>query len=391
MNRKKDYKSSKRMILILIMLISSVILTSCWNYREINDVDIIVGVGIDWDSKNNKYILTYEVISVEPGVGRGRMQSRTIQNTGDTLFGGIRKFAEKNGKVAYWAHTKVMIISRDTAEKGIVPMLDYTMRDAEFRPDMNILISDENTASQILTLKQGMKISSFKLEESLKVQHKVGSFENVDLWNFTDKLSREGFSPVAPIVYLEKRGEKIVPKVSGTAVFKEDKMIGILGGDETKYYLFIDDEIRNQPLDIKYQVDSEDLNVSLEILKNNTKVKPINKGGKLVMSINIETDVAIAEIGGTKNIIEEKARGELEKNIEKYIKRNVIRLINRVQDEYNSDIFGFGNTIKKQMPKEWKKIGKEWDEYFPKLKVEVNTKVNITKSALTSEPIKIGE
>lgn len=392
MNTNRNHKFFKTIIMILSILMSSTILTSCWNYREINDVDIVTGLAVDWDSMNKKYLLTYEIISTEQARGDAvRMDSKIIQNSSETLFGAVRKFVEKNGKVAYWAHTKVMIISRRAAERGIVPMLDYTMRDAEFRPDMNILISNENTASKILTIKQGSRISSFKLEETIKVQDKVGSFQNVDLWNFTDKLSREGFSPVAPLVYLENKEGEIITKVSGTAVFKEDKMIGVLDGEETKYYLFIDDEMKNQPLEIKHQVDDEEVNVSLEILKSNTKVKPINKDGKLVMDINIETDVSIAEIDGTANVIEEKERKELEKNTEKYIKQNVMRLINRVQDEYNSDIFGFGNIIKKKMPKEWKEIGKQWDKYFPQLKIEVNTKVNVTKSALTSEPIKIGE
>lgn len=101
--------------------------------------------------------------------------------------------------------------------------------------------------------------------------------------------------------------------------------------------------------------------------------------------------MGIAEIDRAADVLEEKARKKLAKDTEKKIEENIKKLIKKVQTNYNSDIFGFGNSIKKNMPNEWKKICKEWDEYFPKLDVEVSSEVNITKSALLSKPHKIEE
>lgn len=389
---KKLVSKIKIVIILIFIIMSNLVLTSCWNYREIDSVDIIAGLGIDKEPNNDKYLITYEVISSMAGENKREVGTKIIQNRGEAIFDAVRKFVEKNGKVGYWSHTKVMIIGKNTAESGIIPMVDYTMRDGEFRPDMNILIADENLAADIFTsIYKDIPVVSFKLDETLKYQNKIGSFERVDVWNFTDKLAKEGFSPVVPLVYLEKESGKIIPKIRGMAVFKSDKMIGTLNGEETKYYLFIDDEIENEPIVIKYNEDGKNITICLEILKNKTKLKPTKIGNKIVMNIDIECDTSIIEIGGTANVIDEKGRKELEKYAEEHIEKNIVRLVNKVQYNYNSDIFGFGDTIKKENPELWKEVGDDWDKQFKNLEIDTNVKVNIKKSALIIEPIKIGE
>jgi len=53
MNKKR------RSNLIIIFILISFLLTSCWSYKEVDDVDIIMGAGIDWDNNKNEYIVTF--------------------------------------------------------------------------------------------------------------------------------------------------------------------------------------------------------------------------------------------------------------------------------------------------------------------------------------------
>jgi spore germination protein KC len=109
------------------------------------------------------------------------------------------------------------------------------------------------------------------------------------------------------------------------------------------------------------------------------------------MKINVIVDVSIAEIEGGEDFIKKDKRKELEIKSENYMEQGINNLIVRVQEQYGSDIFGFGNNIENGMPNLWKNFKKNWDEEFKNLKFETVVNVNIKRSELTSQPIKAGE
>ena len=73
----------------------------------------------------------------------------------------------------------------------------------------------------------------------------------------------------------------------------------------------------------------------------------------------------------------------------KTIKKRLEKTINKMQIEYQSDVFGFGNQIYKKYPKKWKKIEKHWnDKYFPNLKIKINTNFKINSVGSLDRTIK---
>ncbi len=48
------------------------------------------------------------------------------------------------------------------------------------------------------------------------------------------------------------------------------------------------------------------------------------------------------------------------KEIETYIKNTV----SKVQNEFESDIFGFGSAFHRKYPKEWHKVKHNWNDIF---------------------------
>ncbi|MCT4544743.1 MAG: Ger(x)C family spore germination protein [Vallitalea sp.] len=386
----------KKIKLILIYILTCTLLVGCWNYNEIDQVEIVLGIGIDshiilakerGKLSESQYHVTYEIVGIESE--KGQLKSRILKNEGDTFFRAIRKIIEKNGKRAYLAHMKILVISEELAKKDIREILDYTMRDVEYRPDVHVLITDNNKAEDIF--QESEEVVSMKLNDALKNQNKIGTFESITVWNIIDKLTKKGYEPVIPLVRVTKEGEKIVHIIGGIAVFKGTKMVGKLTEDETLYYLFIDNEIKNQPLSMEYFYENNLGHVSVEIYKSNTKVTPVFKDDKISMKINIECNVSVNELSEEIDITSEKERIKLEEHIAKTIEKGVQDVILRAQKDYNSDIFGFGDLIKRKNNSKWKKVQDDWDSIFPTIPVVTNVNVNITRTALSSQSIKIDE
>lgn len=57
-----------------------------------------------------------------------------------------------------------------------------------------------------------------------------------------------------------------------------------------------------------------------------------------------------------------------------------------LQEEYQSDIFGFGEAIHRSNPEEWNKIKENWDEEFSDLtvNVKVDMKIRLTGTVNSS-------
>jgi len=222
-------KKIKKCVFISVILAISLLFTSCWNYREINELSVINGFTIDEGKENYKYDVTAEILAPKLAIGRDKVKSRLVEIEGDTLFKAARRIIEVDGKKAYWSHAKVMIVSKAIAEKGLISVIDFANRNPEPRPDLHILIADMDKAKEIYKLYgQDVSVISFKLQEMLENEGQIATYKAVDLWRFINDLTDEVISPIAPILYLSEIEGKKMPKIGGIAVFKVDAFISFI-------------------------------------------------------------------------------------------------------------------------------------------------------------------
>ncbi|WFD08995.1 Ger(x)C family spore germination protein [Tepidibacter hydrothermalis] len=380
----------KKKILFFIIPISMFILSGCWNYREINDVNIINGAAVDSFEKKDEYVLSVEIIKPQAGQDF-KLEADIISEKGKSIFDAVRTMIVHSGKRAYWPHAKVFIISEDIAKKGVVDVIDFINRDAEVRSDIWLLISQEKTAKEILNSETKLHSTiSAHLEDKLKNKDSVSKFQDIELHQFLKDLAAEGISCTIPTVHITKEKDQKVPEIFGMGVFKKDKLVGYIDGMETMSMMLIKDELKSGVFVVR-NVDNTNTDCTLEIFKTKTKVEPVIKNGNIVMKIDSKLDVGIGEIVGKADLISEPGRDKLKLQAEETVKKELLKTIKRVQKDYDSDIFGFGNVIYRKKPEEWKKIKNDWDQIFAHLNVDVNVEVNIKGSALTSKPIKVGD
>jgi spore germination protein KC len=89
----------------------------------------------------------------------------------------------------YWSHAKVVIVSRDIAEAGILQVLDWFSRDNETRTDINILVSGESTASEILTSSPlADTVVSFEIQKILDSQKRLNHAPDIEVWKFANDI-----------------------------------------------------------------------------------------------------------------------------------------------------------------------------------------------------------
>lgn len=386
-------KKLKKIMIIILIILNTFILSSCWNYRETKNMAIVAGAAIDRDEIKDKYILTTEILQFEPSGEQNSITSKIFVTEGETLSDAVRDILTKKGQKPYWSHAKVVIVSKQIAQENILPVIDYISRDAEIRGDIKLFISKQNTAGEILNKedKKNKEIISFGIDDTVNYNQSLSKFPEVNLWNFMQELGRDGSSSIVTSIDRKKESEEEMVMVYGSYAFKGDKAIGWLDSKESKATLFIKNKIKYGILPLTTVVNGVKYKNDLEIFKNNTIITPVYENKKLSLDINVKTDVGIASVGGNINFMEEENRRMLQKDAEKLIKTNIEKIIYRAQHELHSDIFGFASVIKRDTPKEWRKIQPNWNKEFQEMNTNVNVKVNIVSYALRSKSIRIGE
>jgi len=382
----------KRCCFLILIITFTITSTGCWNYREINNLNLAAGIGLDKETKDKKYILTTEILVPKPKNAVSVERSRLVEAEADTVFKAMRNTIKSNGKMIYWSHCKAMIISEGIAKEGVIQVLDIIDRNPEMRPDISILIADGQSPEKILKEAKSIEdVTSYKIRDSMDNQDKLPNYSKGDTWDFISELMKEGIEPTASLVKIVYKNGKKDFQIGGVAVFKKDKMVGKLNENETEAFLFIRNQAKGGVIVLDKKASGIPVNISLEVLKAKCKMTPSYVNGKLAMGVNLDMDVSMTEVEGSEDVIKPDKRKMVEKAFEEYMKKRIVYVIGKAQQEYDSDIFGFGRTIRNNMPTVWKSVKGNWDEQFKNLSTEVTVKANITKTVLTSESIKPGE
>lgn len=377
----------KRMgLLLCICILMTISITGCWSRRELNDLAIAVGMGID--KSGSKYHVSVQV--VEPAEVAGNKSSGVApvtmyQATGNTLLEALRKMTTISPRKIYIAHLRVVVIGESLAKEGIADSLDFLTRDPEARNDFFIVIAKETKAIDTLKILTNLeKVPSVRLFSALEVSEKQWAPTTaVKVDKLISDLVSEGRHPILTglkvigdpkIGETKKNVETILSpadlQYSGLAVFRKDKLIGWLSNEEGKAYNYINDNVKSTAGSV---ICPDGGKITLKVIRSHTKIKGSVRDDRPRIDIEVMTEANVAEVQchlDLRNV-------ETIENVEKWADQRAEELINktitRVQQDYKVDIFGFGEAIRRSNPKDWKKLKENWDQTF--VNIPVNIKV----------------
>jgi spore germination protein KC len=355
---------------------------------------IVAGIAIDKDKSSGIYSVTLELIDPLSSKETTGMASKIVEASGKTVGDAFLEIIQVHGKKAYFSHSKILILSKDMNEGDVISIIDIINRSTEMRGDMKLIISLESTASEILykAHQNESGIASFSINNAIKNRDRISNFASVDIWGFTELLFTQGVSPIAPgIEIISNKGTGSF-NIKGTVSFQGGKSIQWFDDEESKAILILQDKLKDGLITINCVVDDKVYVNTLGVIKSKTKISPEFKDNKIKLIVKVDMETYIEQLGGQVDFIDKKGRSILQEQGEIHIKKQIQQVINKSQQQFSNDIFGFSGVIMRKMPKEWKNvIQPKWAEYFENLETEISVSINVRDSGLISKPIKIEE
>jgi spore germination protein KC len=170
--------------------------------------------------------------------------------------------------------------------------------------------------------------------------------------------------------------------ISGTAVFKGDKLVGKLDKAEGRGLLWVLGKVKSGIIIVKGPQNDK---LSLEIIRASGKITPELKNNTITMNITVNEEGNIGEETGPENLSKLPEIKALEEKKTEVIRNEIMASIKKAQ-ELNADIFGFGDAVHQKYPKQWKSMEDKWDELFPNIQVTVKIEAKIRLMGRINRP-----
>ncbi len=373
----------RKVLRVLALCLIPMMLTGCWSYRSLNDISIVMGMSVDKDPITGDFTVVNEIADLSKSIKDSGLGSKRVETKGKTIFEAVRNAKRKMNNRLYFGNMHIIAIGEQTARSdGIAGAVDWIMRDAETRETISLLIAQGSDGKDLLESEGAdQPIISLAIDSIVNDDNQVTSSTNqIDLYKAYDILNGQGMNLTLPAFHITDNDGKKVIELNGIAAFKEDKLVGFLPPDESKYFLIATNQCHGGILALASQGTGMP-DVSLEIAGSREKTNFTNNGGQISFQIETETDVYLAENINSLDPLDEQQLKALEKEAEKRLEFEINAMIKQVQTEIKSDIFGFGHIIHQRDLKLWRQIKNDWEQRFETLPVSVTCKVNIKNSA----------
>lgn len=378
----------KKIALVLFIIIFPLLLCGCYDRLETNQTVVSAGVGIDLNREGRIDFTVQLNKPVDPQkTTTFTQQVENISAEGDSITEAARRTMLYVPRVPLWSHADIFVIGGSLAQNGLGGMPDFVSRNRNIRHNIIVLVSPENKPEEIFKSSCPLSLCSSRgVLRILKFQEKMlGCYTSVDMLHFFGRLATPGIDPLAPQVVITKdiKGNNILT-IEGMAVFSGDKMAGSLDARESRGYRFMyPKDYKGGILTVKSPFNPDDF-IDLEISHFKSSIKPVKKDDKIIIRLETELDLNIFGIQAKEEILTTEKITDLEKAAQNQVKEDITACVEKAK-KLNSDIFGFGQSIYRYMPKEWEKLSSNWEQVYPDIDYEVKVKTKIKNAYFISK------
>ncbi|PWA06282.1 hypothetical protein DCC39_17595 [Pueribacillus theae] len=370
-----------------IILCSLLLLTGCWNNQEIDNVALVHGVGLD--KSDGQLNISVEIIKPTSqqeggqGASQGGGQHIVLEKNAGTLLEGARGLIRYAKRRLEFGHTRVWLIGERLAKEDFVHVLDSVRRDQMLRLNSYLFITNENPSDILNTPTLYENLTATELVSALEQTQFAAEYSPIKLREFYKLI--EGTIPNAyiPMISIKKEAEQTITSIDGTAVIKNNQMVGQLNVKETVGLNWLLNHAEGGSIAVSLD---ENEKVSFEITKAKTETKPHLNGKKLNVDIQTKIEGTLADNMTAKKVNEHFFK-DIEKKISRHVENEMRSTLKKLQEELKTDITEIGLETYRTDPKQFQNIRSEWSDIFANAEISINVDANFTHEGLVKESV----
>lgn len=367
-------------------------LTGCQDKNEIESLAFVVALGVDMDESDN-FAVSLQIIRRGTTMEKNQNpQTLVYASNGKTINEAINNISEQLSKEIKFSNEKCIIIGEKLAEYGIQSVIDFSLRENDIRPVVPILVTRGKAVDILKVRTKENSVPGYEIGDMVKIQRDLGLAAVATNLDFEkNKNVEESVNSCSVISKKDTTNNESENDlvISGSAVFKNYKLVGYMKEKETRGMNWLKGKIKYGNISIQFQ-DEDKVNLSILSCRSNLEAS--------IVSNEVYIDVNVREKSNI-NEIDEKILGNLDfnsnphildylsKKQDEFIYNEIMSAVNMSKNTFSADIFGFGDLLYKEHPKEWNKVKENWNENFKDVHINVNVSSQINQTGILSKSI----
>ncbi len=382
-------------LIILIILPGLLFTSGCWNQVEV--VNTVEAVGMFFDLENGQPLFGVQL--AEPTSSQSGSQPRKPVNVyagGATFSEAARRIMLNVPRLPMWAHVGVMVIGTDVTRNDISIIADFLARNRNVRKTSLLFVGDGGSSKDFLEAELPIEpYPIMGLRKLIRIQEQqTGIYKPITVDDFLQALAEPGIEPAVPQVVVNDIEGKKVLGLQGTAVFRERRQVGVLNEQESQGYRLLSPKMVTGGL-LTFPPPGEKSTsgkyLSIEMTRSQATVKPEIEGNQVKkITINIEAEGNFYEQNFAGQIITLENLTTIQESTDDEIQQMVTAAVGKAQ-ELGSDIFGWGQLVRKQDPVLWEQLAGDWPLIFSGLEIEVTVNFAIRRTYLLDHSFEFSE
>jgi Ger(x)C family germination protein len=366
-------------------LISPLVLSGCWDRREINDMAFVLATAVDKEKDQIRVSILIPLPGNMGGTGgggggTGGVEPYTIETeVANTPWEAVNKIQSRLPRKIFFAHRRVLLFGEDFAKEGIAIALDNIVSRPGNRLSTFVAITKGKAADYLDSKVKLERFSAEQMRELLQSDAtiKTSIKDIIANMNLTGHDAFISYLELAKADNTSNRSDNI--QATGFSITKDGKQVDVLKGKEAFAMRILTPKFRSYSETLKL----DDEKFSFQILSTSTQINPKVYGNQISFDISVVAIANIAEFFSNKNIFKEIPN--IKRQIELQMKLDLLKTLDILKMK-GSDVVGFGQILNRHYPQKWVKDWEpHWDNLFAKTNFNVSVKVNIYDVGATSE------
>ena len=271
---------------VLLVLLLMLLLTGCRRYsgflpyaREIEDMELIRTLGVDGAGETG--------VAITASGGTSQEETEVVSGEAGTISAAVLELQGEGSSYLYFGHVTQLLLGEELARRGIMPSLDYVLRDVEMRLETALYVVRNGTAGQAIEAAADDGSATDRLEA---LADDAGLTANSMPRTVKDVLAE-----------LDRQGASFLPAVladdgltaAGYGILKDGALVGWAEGDAALGVNLIFGKVDADVVEVQAP---DGTAAALRVVGAAASVRPIWQGDTLAgLKVHCKVDANLAE------------------------------------------------------------------------------------------------
>lgn len=373
----------RRRTYVAVACLLVLLLSGCWNRRELETLGIILAAGYDWDEARQEYVVSAQMakpqaMQGDAGGGAQGPTAHVFSARGKTVFDASRNLALVATRKAWWGHVQVLVIGEAAAKRGLDGLLDFVERDGETRPIYYVIVT-KGWAGDLMHLRASPE--SVPALGLVSLVRTAGATSTSPSARVVD-VSRSLEAPSATLIGVVTAAQGMASdlggpthefQLNGSAVFHKAELVGFLDKRETRGALWVRSKVKGALLTVPCPTEPG-RHIGVEVIHASANVRPeVDQAGKVRARVKIRVEANLGDQDCQFPYAEIDRIEQLDRIVGSRI-REEVEAAQKACAALNVDCFGLTDRVRQRFPAYFERVKAERRSWPMVLEIEARVR-----------------